>query len=108
MEDLPQEKEQVQEASQGHCPAKETPAGPQGHKRSPPYRNRHSLREIRISAKEAVSYLKLSNGGPYSSREVQWIIADIMEVPQSDGRVGCFNFQQCETLIWRLLVRGLA
>ncbi len=55
----------------------------------------------------ALRTMSRSHGGPFSRREVQEIVCDVMELPPEECDIGKWDKRRCRTLIVRLLVRGL-
>ncbi len=55
----------------------------------------------------ALRTMHKQGGGPFTSKEVREIVADVMELPQENCDISKWNKTQCRTLILRLLVRGL-
>lgn len=69
----------------------------------------HKARAIVWSA---IRTLRKSGGGPFTHREVRWLIEDVMGLPHDSLRgdlsaIHEWTKAQCRTLVVRLLVRGM-
>ncbi len=55
----------------------------------------------------ALRTMRKSGGGPFTYMEVYEIVSDVMEIPLEKCNISTWDKNQCRTLLFRLLVRGL-
>lgn len=66
------------------------------------------LYDARKRAHECLDQLWKGPKAPFTRQEAYEIMRDVMGLTSKEAHISSFTWQQCEAMIWKFIIRGLA